>query len=205
MLAASEIEPICPGIFLWRLYDPSVKADLFSTALETAAGTYLIDPVRLTPAASGGLASLPRIAGIVVTNENHERAAAQFSERFQVPVHLHVALMGATGLLKVEALQDRCTFSPGLTAVEIEGGPAGEIAVHFDASGGTMIVGDALINFEPYGFTLLPAKYCSNFKMMRRSLSKLLDYSFDRMLFAHGTPILSRARQRLEELLKEDR
>jgi hypothetical protein len=205
MPAASEIEPVCPGIFLWRLYDPSVKADLFSTALETAAGTYLIDPVRLTPAAGGSLASLARIAGIVVTNENHERAAAQFSEKFQISVHLHAALLGTTGLPKMAALQDGCIFSPGLTAVEIEGGPAGEIAVHFDASGGTMILGDALINFEPYGFALLPAKYCSNFKAMRLSLSKLLDYSFDRMLFAHGTPILSRARQRLEELLKEHR
>ena len=66
-----------------------------------------------------------------------------------------------------------------------------------------MIMGDALINFEPYGFTFLPAKYCSNAKMMRRSLPKLLDYSFDRMLFAHGTPIVCGARQRLEELLRQ--
>jgi hypothetical protein len=62
-----------------------------------------------------------------------------------------------------------------------------------------------LINFEPYGFVLLPAKYSSNFKLMRRSLSKLLDYSFERMLFAHGLPILSHARERLELLLKERR
>jgi hypothetical protein len=68
-----------------------------------------------------------------------------------------------------------------------------------------MVIGDALINFEPYGFGLLPAKYCSNFKLMRRSLSQLLDYSFERMLFAHGMPILSRARERLELLLTEHR
>ena len=85
----------------------------------------------------------------------------------------------------------------------IEGAPAGEIAVFDDADGGTMIMGDALINFEPYGFALLPAKYCSNAKLMRRSLPKLLDYSFERMLFAHGTPILSGARRRLERLLEE--
>ena len=73
----------------------------------------------------------------------------------------------------------------------------------FPGDGGTMIMGDALINFEPYDFTLLPAKYCSNAKLMRRSLPKLLDYSFDRMLFAHGTPIVSGAWQRLEELLRQ--
>ena len=64
-----------------------------------------------------------------------------------------------------------------------------------------MVVGDALINFEPYGFGLLPAKYCRDFKRMRQALTKLLDYSFERILFAHGTPILAGARERLEKLL----
>jgi glyoxylase-like metal-dependent hydrolase (beta-lactamase superfamily II) len=68
-----------------------------------------------------------------------------------------------------------------------------------------MVLGDALINFEPRGFGLLPAKYCLNPRMMRRSLAKLLDYTFERMLFAHGTPILSGARDRLKELLATTR
>jgi hypothetical protein len=89
--------------------------------------------------------------------------------------------------------------------VAIEGGPNGETAIHFAGTQGTMVIGDALINFEPYGFTLLPAKYCSNFKLMRRSLAKLLDYPFERMFFAHGMPILVHARDRLELLLKEQR
>jgi hypothetical protein len=197
---ASEIEPVAPGIFIWRFYDPRVKAELFSTALETASGTYLIDPIPLKPDAMADLASLAEIAGIVVTNENHERAAAEFAEKFKVPVYLNAAFAGATGLPSTAAIKD---LAPGLTTVEIEGGPAGEIAVHFAAGSGAMVIGDALIHFEPYGFALLPAKYCSNVKTMRRSLSKLLDYPFDRMLFAHGIPILVRARQRLEQLLKE--
>jgi glyoxylase-like metal-dependent hydrolase (beta-lactamase superfamily II) len=64
-----------------------------------------------------------------------------------------------------------------------------------------MIVGDALINLEPYGFTFLPGKYCSNEKEMRRSLQKLLDYKAERILFAHGTPILSGVSDRLRDLL----
>jgi hypothetical protein len=30
-----------------------------------------------------------------------------------------------------------------------------------------------------------------------------LDYTFERMLFAHGTPVLTAARQRLEQLVLE--
>jgi hypothetical protein len=85
----------------------------------------------------------------------------------------------------------------------IDGAPVGEIAIHLEDRNGTMVIGDALINFEPYGFALLPPKYCTDAKVMRRSLAKLLDYSFERMLFAHGLPILAGARERLAQLLNE--
>lgn len=204
MPVASEIEPVSPEISLWRCYSPSAKADLFSTALQASSGTYLIDPIPLAPRAVANLAGSIKVAGIIVTNENHERAAAQFSQKFSVPIYLSAALIGVAQLPSTAPVQDKC-FPAGLTAIEIEGGPRGEIAIHSAAGSGTIVVGDALINFEPYGFALLPAKYCSNFKVMRRSLSSLLDYSFDRMLFAHGLPILSLARERLEQLLKDHR
>jgi hypothetical protein len=204
MLCASEIEPVTPGISLWRFYDSSVKAELFSTALETNSGTYVIDPICLSADALADLAAVTKIVGIIVTNENHERAAAQFAAKFKVPVHVDAGIATLVKLPGIVSIGDD-SFPAGLEAVGIEGGPAGETAFHWAAGAGTMVVGDALINFEPYGFALLPAKYCSDFKLMRRSLLKLLDHPFERMLFAHGMPVLSRARERLELLLKEHR
>lgn len=197
MPRAFEIEAVIPGIFLWRYYDATIKTDLFSTGLRTNSGTFLIDPVSLAPDA---MADLDRVIGIIVTNENHPRAAAQFAERFHAPIYAEptvaAALKGAipTGL--------GMEFAPGLRALPVGGAAAGEIAIYWEVEKGTMVVGDALINFEPYGFTFLPTKYCSNFKLMRASLAKLLDYSFERMLFSHGEPILSHARDRLEALLQ---
>src|SRR3954470_7467957 len=186
MAVAPEIELIAPGLRLWRVYDPAVKADLYSTALTVAESTYLVDPVSLTADALSELGSHSAIAGVVITNENHQRAAAEFADKFNAPIYS-------------DGLQP---FPSGLTPVQVEGAVAGEITVHSEVAEGIMIMGDALINFEPYGFTFLPAKYCSNVKTMRRSLRKLLDYSFERMLFAHGTPILTGARRRLEQLLE---
>lgn len=186
MAIASEIELIAPGLRFWRVYDPAVKAELYATALTVAESTYLVDPVPLTLDALAELSSKCAIAGVVVTNENHQRAASEFADKFAVPIYSDGSQ----------------PFPSGLTAVRIEGAVPGEIAVYSEAAGGIVIIGDALINFEPYGFTFLPAKYCSNVKVMRRSLPKLLDYSFERMLFAHGTPILTGARQKLEQLLE---
>jgi len=185
MPVAEEIEPVARGVWIWRVDDPAVKAELFSTGLETSGGLYLIDPIPLARDAVVELTESGRIAGIVVTNENHIRAGRDFAEQYQVPIH------------------ERTLKSDGLIGIPIEGAPAGEMAILSERDGGTMVIGDALINFEPYGFSLLPAKYCSDRKAMRVSLGKLLDYSFDRMLFAHGMPILSSARRRLEQLLRD--
>ena len=201
MPCAQEVEEVSPGIFVWQAYDRKVKADLFSTALETHAGTYVVDPI---PLGSDGLLSLwarRKAAGIFVTNANHARAAAEFAKTFSIPIYVHDELRGSPDFLQATWVQDGEVFSQGLTAVAIEGGPAGEAALHYNDSGGTMVLGDALINFEPHGFGLLPAKYCLDSNLMRRSLGKLLDYAFDRMLFAHGTPILFGAHARVEQLL----
>jgi len=202
MPLASDIEPVAQGISLWSVYDPAVKADLFSTAIATVSGIFLIDPVLLAPGALASLRAQGKIAGIIVTNDNHLRGAAGFSDQFEVPIFLHAGVT-AIATPRVQRIGNRERFAPGLTAIEIEGGPPGEIAVYSEAANGTLVIGDALINFEPYGFALLPAKYCASARAMRRSLPKLLDYSFQRILFAHGTPILRDARHRLEQLLVE--
>ena len=88
--------------------------------------------------------------------------------------------------------------------IEIEGAVDGEIALYHADNRGTFIVGDALINWDPYGFAFLPRKYCLNEKRMRRSLRQLLARPAERILFAHGTPLLSGASARLRQLLDVD-
>lgn len=91
-----------------------------------------------------------------------------------------------------------------LEVTAIDGAAGGEIALYHAANGGTLVIGDALINFEPYGFAFLPEKYCQDPRQMRNSLRKLLRFNAERILFAHGMPILSGASERLQQLLQAD-
>ena len=200
-----SLDEVSPGIFVWQTYDDRVKADLSSTALETSAGTYLVDPIPLDEKTLLSFGSQRKMAGICVTNINHARAAAEFARTFSIPVYVHDELRGHADFPTVTGISEGDGFVEGLTGIAIDGGPKGEMALHYDANEGTMVLGDALINFEPHGFGFLPAKYCLNARMMRRSLGKLLDYTFDRMFFAHGAPILSGARARVEQLLSTTR
>jgi glyoxylase-like metal-dependent hydrolase (beta-lactamase superfamily II) len=195
----AELVHVTPHLLVWQAYDPKVKADLSSTALVGSNNSFLIDPIPLSDA---GIAQLHQKgpAGIILTNGNHARASNQIAKLFDVPIHARLEAFSDARMHTIE-IEDGKQICPDLTAIAIEGAAPGEIALHSTLDNGLLIVGDALINFEPHGFAILPRKYCSNQKQMLRSLRRLLDWRFDKILFAHGTPIISRGAARLRHLL----
>lgn len=196
-----EIHQVCRTIVTWHRYAPEVKAELYSTAIISDTEAYLVDPIAISQERLQ-TALGPSVAGVVVTNENHGRSAADAAAAFGVPLYAHSGTRQALNLPLAIELSDGKEFAPGLTALAIEGAPAGEIAIYAQLEGGTLIIGDALVNMGSYGFALLPAKYCENQKRMRRSLRKLLDLEFERIVFAHGLPVVTNSKRRLAELLE---
>ena len=194
----TEFARISTNYALWHTYDPKIKAELFSTAVAAGNGLTVFDPIALPSAHRTDLESLGRVARIVITNANHARDAATFARSYSAPIFAPPELKAE--LPHSHCLHDALALGP-LRAIRIEGGADGEFALYHPHDTGTLIVGDALINFDPHGFTLLPRKYCTNQKQMIRSLRKLLDLDFSRIFFAHGNPIMIRARERLEALL----
>jgi metallo-beta-lactamase superfamily protein len=203
MRGASDLDRITPNIVVWHGYDSAVKAELYSTYLITPSGSYLIDPISLRSEALDKLVGSGCVAGIIVTNGNHYRETASFAAAFSAPVFGHGEVFHHKPPRESRIINGD-KICDGLTVIGIGGAAWGEIALHYAPDGETLMVGDALINFRPYGFTFLPGKYCSNEKEMRRSLRRLLDYKAERILFAHGTPILSGASDRLKSLLGAD-
>jgi glyoxylase-like metal-dependent hydrolase (beta-lactamase superfamily II) len=193
-----EFARISPGYALWHTYDRKLKAELFSTALIARNELTIIDPIALTRAHRIELESLGRVARIVITNANHARDAATFAHCYSAPIFAPPEL--SAEFPNSHSLQDAHAIGR-LRVIRIEGAADGEFALYHPDDAGTLIVGDALINFDPHRFTLLPRKYCTNQKQMIRSLRKLLDLDFARIFFAHGNPIMIRAHERLESLL----
>jgi len=201
VIKAAELQQIAPDLFFWQAYDRKVKADLSSAAITTRKGTFLVDPIPLTDVAVDQLRQAGAVAGVIVTNINHLRASDQFAERFDVPVYARRESFPEKAPAHMAEIKNGAQICDSLEVIAIEGAVAGEIVLYSSKNGGALILGDALINFEPYGFAFLPRKYCANEKKMRRSLRKLLSRRSERILFAHGTPILSQATARLQELL----
>ncbi len=202
MPSAPDLLRLAPSLWIWQAFDPAVKSDLFSSAVKTDDGLFLIDPIPLPAALLEEMTAGADVRAVLVTNGNHPRAAANFARQFGKPILAAAEVLGEFESGAREAIPPEGRIAAGVTAISIEGAAAGELAFHFADDGGTIVIGDALINFEPYGFTFLPPKYCADQRAMRRSLRQLLDWPCQRLLFAHGAPIVSDARGRLETLLR---
>ena len=204
MPVACDLDQPFPGLFFWQCYDPKIKAELCSSAIVAAGKIYLVDPILLEASQLDRLRKKAPPAGIIVTNANHARASDYYSKELSVPIFAQRATFKGKNPLQFVEISGGRKICPELEVIAVEGAVAGEVALYDPLNGGTFIVGDALINFEPSGFTVLPRKYCLNQRQLRQSLWERLTRPAERMLFAHGTPILSGANAHLRRLLESD-
>jgi len=204
MPVACDLYQPFPGLFFWQYYDTKIKAELCSSAIVASGKIYLVDPILLEASQFDRLRQKAPPAGIIVTNANHVRAADYYSKELSVPILAQSASFRGNRPLQFVEIAGGTRICAELEVIAIEGAVAGEIALYDPLNGGTFIVGDSLINFDPPGFAVLPRKYCLNERQLRQSLWERLTRPAERMLFAHGTPILSGASACLQQLLDVD-
>jgi hypothetical protein len=195
---ATEFQIVAPGLFHWQAYEPAVKCDLSACALVTPDGLLFVDPTPLADPALEKIAAEASLLAILLTNGNHERAADEYRRRFKIPV-CATAVAASEMSITVDRILVEGEMAPGgMKVVGVPSAGAGEVAL---IGHGVACIGDALINLDGHGFTLLPAKYCVDAGLLLNDLRKLLSYDFRILTLAHGTPLTERPRQRLETLL----
>lgn len=189
-----EYHRVTDDLFVWHGFDPEPKVNCSSTALRTAGGFVLVDPIRLEEQALTRMVGDDKVAAVVLTNANHQRGSLYEKERLDVPIY---APEGARGEVQTDHWYlDGETLLDTLKVVTLPGGCPGESAL---SAPGVLIVGDALFNFD--GLTVLPEKYCSDHAQLRRSLARLTALDFDILCTAHGVPIVGQAKEKLAAAL----
>jgi hypothetical protein len=200
MTQADEFHTLSPTLFHWSAYDPEVKCELGSTGFRTPSGLVVVDPIPLAEPAWEELTALAPLRAILITNGNHVRNSVELRRRWQVPVVTAPTTRKAISELKPDVVLLEHELLYGLAPISIPGATLGETA--FISANGEVCVGDALIHLEAEGgLQFLPDKYCDDPKESRASLRKLLSFDFQTMTFAHGTPIMKGAKEKLADLL----
>ena len=185
-----------PGILQWFIDSPEHRVELTSHAVWTADGCLIFDPI---PCPSGMALPEKGPTRIVLTNENHERAAAAWRQASGVAGgEIWASPEAGLELRDVRRWSAIHDDWPGWIRVPLPGGPAGETAFHNPARS-LVVFGDAVVNLTGRGLEILPDKYCQDAEMLRTSLRRLP--AFDRALFAHGAPVWEDAGARIAALL----
>lgn len=188
-----EADWIHDALACWHGYNPDVRCDCSSVAVLTGVGWLVFDPLPLARAAWDQLLDKGPVRGIFLTSGNHQRDSLALREESGAPIH---APASSQGEVEADVWHEPGGVVEGFFLTPLPGGGPGEGAW---CDGTVLVIGDAVIHLD--GLAFLPDKYCEDPKRMRRSLKVLGDLHFDSVFFAHGLPIMLRARERLGELL----
>jgi hypothetical protein len=193
----TDIREILPGVFHWEaLHAP----------LRTRVSSYYVMPagIVLDPKIpDGGLDAFPGDPQqVVLTNGNHLRDGQQFAEHFTVPLRAPREAAEKLGDVDFEPYDDHDLVAAGVTAVHIGKLAPDEYALYLEVVE-AIAFADALIHVGGalgFGFDELSGRDAAEVKDgLKQAFQGLLLREFDNLLFAHGDPMVGRAKEALRD------
>ena len=199
MPTADNLSELVPGVWTWSAYGPEVKVDLSSCAIRSDEGLIIVDPINLDEKGMSALSNAGHWHSVVLTNANHARQSEIFRERYGVPILAHPdAAMELE--IPVDGVVMAGEFVGGsIQVLDLSGAGVGEIALYHPA--GRIHFGDAVVNLESTGLSLLPEKYCSDLERLKKGIRALKRCRAEIMTFAHGAPVVEPAAAGFEFVL----
>lgn len=197
VLRGLQVNEILTGIYSWFAYSAEHRCELTSQAVRHGVDFLVFDPIPLSAAVTDRFPPVPPSA-VVLTNDNHERAAVEWSQRFLIPVYGPAgSRMPIRGLREI--LPGSSPFS-GWEVHSLAGGAPNESAWLLPERS-LAVFGDAVVNLPGRQLELLPAKYCENPALLRTSVAHFALRHFEHAVFAHGTPLLANASAKIAALI----
>ena len=190
---------IVPGVATYSRWQPDKAMFFNSWFVQGAGGTMLVDP--LEPDA-GDLAYIDahELTAIVITNRDHERAAAFFAERYGAPVIASLPDANEMSVAVAQTLAHGETLF-GWRAVFFEGFKTpGEFAL-FHPPTRAAVTGDAFWGAPAGSLRLMPDEKLADPAQAALSARRLLSLGVKHLLVGDGMPIYHHAWDALVTML----
>lgn len=190
---------IVPGVATWSRWQPDRAMFFNAWFVEGHGGNMVVDPLE---AGAEDLAFVDErgLAAVVVTNRDHERAAAFFAQRYGVPV---IAALPDAGEMSVAVARTVAHGEDlyGWSVIGLDGFKTpGEFAL-FHRVTQSAITGDALWGVPAGAVRLMPDEKLEDPARAALSARALLALGVRHLLVGDGMPVFHRGWDALSEML----
>ena len=195
-------ETIVGGIAMWSRWQPD-RGVFFNSYLvrDAVAGSFLVDPLEPLDESVEVQARAANVAAIVITNRDHERAAAALSARLDIPVWATRADAAQLNV-PVTRLIDDGEDVFGWRAIVLEGFKTPGEMVLFSKTRRTAISGDAFWGDPAGSLRLMPdAKLMDPLRALL-SARRIRALALDHLLVGDGAPVFGNAHAVLGAMLE---
>jgi len=200
------VEELAPGLWHWTALRESIGSEVSSYYL--AAERVLIDP--MIPPEGIGWFDDRRPEDLLLTNRHHDRDAWKLRDAFGCTVHcVRNGVHELEGRGPVEPFEFGDELPGGVVAYEVDAICPDECALHIPAHR-ALAVADGVVRWPADG----PLRFVPDELMdqpertkaeLREAYRRLLDLDFDRLLLAHGNPVVHGAKDELNMFLRGGR
>ncbi|MGA9943863.1 MAG: cupin domain-containing protein [Candidatus Cybelea sp.] len=191
-----------PGIAVWSRWQADRGVHFNSYFVQGDSENLLVDPLPLEEGDAQQILSGGGVHWIVVTNRDHERAAAAAAERFGARVAASEPDVREMSVRADRVLCDADTVGDA-TVLALDGlKTAGEFALHLPWKQ-TVIVGDALWGDPAGSLRLMPDEKLIHPVRAARSLCKLRAVRPRHILPGDGAPLFERAYEAINDCLEK--
>jgi uncharacterized cupin superfamily protein len=188
---------VLPGIRTWSRWQPDRAMFFNAWLVATDAGHLAIDPLAPDAEDLAQMDALPMHA-VVVTNRDHERAAAVLAERYGIPVFAPEPDADEMAVRVDRRLRDGDDVT-GWRVVMFDGFKTpGECAL---VRRGVAIAGDAFWGVPAGALRLMPDEKLADPARAALSARRLLEANVRHLLVGDGMPVFHRAFDALTDLL----
>ena len=214
----SELFPIYRNVGKIKTVGPlKVPGAMF--CIKEGKEVVLIDPFLLPNSEIGELETLGTPTHIFISGAFHVRDAEAYRKRYGCKILINHEAATEVDIKVDDTFGDGETVPGGLTTIGMPGTMLGETIFRRDEGKGTLIIGDAFWNLQlnecglilgtfmrfsgfPEGFGTMPRTSMTNERLAVESYQKLMNYDFEQILFSHGKPIQSTAKEKMRTVLE---
>lgn len=216
-----DVRELAPGLWRWTAPHPEWtpsdaeegagwEQEVACVYLEAADATVLIDPLipsaaqereRFLAHLDADVARVGKPVAVLLTVAAHERSALELAQRYGAEIWAHEREVERYGAPADHPFPSGATLPGGVAALDA----ADEVVLWIPAHA-ALVVGDILLGAGVGGVRVCPDSWLASPWTpadVREHLLPLLDLPVERILFAHGEPVLEGAHDALAQALAE--